>query len=328
MPNSKPPGQIGYDALSAPWVKTALFLQTAEATQSWQGEADSFTQWVAQQAKRKGISESSLWRFLSAFRNYKSLTRTLHEHGLIVPQIEQLPANVSPEGLELLEKLQRAMPSGAFLALADTFFSGRVTRETLRSHWKAYRKHLHGETARGKGVEKPIIPDSQRAYLKELIYEPLHFILKHGVECGALELLDGRSACYYRSFFSVRPETIHGPANIEIDAVCVIRESPATELLFHAIVFADVHKDMTTAQLKDYFDFCRRVLMQISSLAHYSWLAVPAYAAEVAERTFPDTFGLFVLWGEDNIDRPRKAKRANPTDRNCAHLAKGLLLAR
>lgn len=117
-----------------------------------QYDGQSLTQWVRDLAPRLELTESSLWRAFSAYRDYVRLAQRYEA----LPTIEQLPRRVSAECIELLAKIDRVAPIQEFSELAKKAVAGEVTRERLRQIWGAYKSDLNGRTARGRnsGIAK------------------------------------------------------------------------------------------------------------------------------------------------------------------------------
>ena len=97
------------------WPIIGFMLLSAEHNQLWQADCNSFTAWVRMFSKEINKQESTCWRYLSAAKYYLQLNKVLNSNGIECPAITALPESVSPENIELLEKLNRAMPSEQFL---------------------------------------------------------------------------------------------------------------------------------------------------------------------------------------------------------------------
>lgn len=139
------------------WVETAQFLLSSEETGGWSTTHKSFTDWLIDTSKKLELSESSLWRYFRAAKFYLNLKKDLERSKITVPDLTKISAKVSPENLEILEKIQRVTLSDDFLPLAERVIHANIKRDELRTIWMAYRKSLDGKTSRGAGVSKPKI---------------------------------------------------------------------------------------------------------------------------------------------------------------------------
>ena len=139
------------------WVFMAEFLLSNEATGEWSSTHKSFTEWLIDVSKKLSLSESSLWRYYRAAKFYTNLQEELKIYKITAPEFKTLSAKISPENLEILEKIERVTPRDVFITLAKRVLSANIKRNELRSTWIAYRKSLDGKTSRGTGVSRPKI---------------------------------------------------------------------------------------------------------------------------------------------------------------------------
>jgi hypothetical protein len=140
---------------TVPWATVGALLDRVDRERFWARDARSFSEWLKSFAPKIGVNESSLWRYLRASRYYEKLQKELAVSDRVSP-LPRLPASVSAENLEILQKLERVVPKGEFDALAARTLHGGATRSELRELWKMYRDIL-GRNARGRGVTPPRI---------------------------------------------------------------------------------------------------------------------------------------------------------------------------
>lgn len=203
-----------------PWSRVGNHLDAAWSSDYWQSEGvRSFSRWIRDIARRCEYAESSLWRYLSAVREYRRVSGELRNLGIDVPPPEALPDFVSADNIELLSKLARVAPREVLSSLAIRTVRGEITRNELRQAWRTFRPALAGRTARGRARSRPRVNYSdpqQRESLREAEI------------VNALELSDGNwtgrtDLRSYRVIAHVRVES-HSDEDdgIVFDAVTVI----------------------------------------------------------------------------------------------------------
>ena len=72
-------------------------------------------------------------------------------------EVDGLPHHVTPEIIELLEKMNRVARPDDWRLVVDGALSGSMTRDILRARWAAMRSALEGRTRRGRGVATPVL---------------------------------------------------------------------------------------------------------------------------------------------------------------------------
>jgi hypothetical protein len=122
---------------------------------SWSSTHKSFTEWLMKLSLELKLNESNLWRFFRSGKYYLELSNKLNLRGINSPPFSSLSHKVSPENLEILEKIERVVSESTFLELSNRVISCNITRNELREIWEAYRVVLSGLNARGMGVSKP-----------------------------------------------------------------------------------------------------------------------------------------------------------------------------
>lgn len=138
------------------WPTVGRLLHEAETQGTWKGAAENFTAWMREVAAPAcGLKETSVWRYLRAFRIYERLRADFAARGTELPPPEQLQAPVGPESLELLDKLTRAAPRNVTDPVVRRLLAGTVERKEIRTLWYDYRPALLGRTAQGRGVRPP-----------------------------------------------------------------------------------------------------------------------------------------------------------------------------
>ncbi|WP_320056480.1 hypothetical protein [Desulfuromonas thiophila] len=164
---------------SRSWWAQSELLDAIESSGYWHRDSnsDSFTSWLESNATRFGVKPPMLWRRLTAGRFVRQIKSRLEDAGIELPDLVKIGENVGPESVELLSKLERALPEDVFPDMARKVFSGDTTRAELKSMWATYRPVLGGKTARGRGVLPPRInttdPDQFNSLMEAMSLDSL-----------------------------------------------------------------------------------------------------------------------------------------------------------
>lgn len=204
------------------WSRIGEMLDIVGSYGYWQAEgARSFSAWLRALAHSLGCRESSLWRYRSAARQYKRVSKEMRNWELPIPPPERLPDYVSPENIELLAKLARVAPQDLVHALAARIVRGEITRGELRRTWQIFRPALGSRTARGRGSQPPQInhgdPQQHESALEALIFNAL---------VGSTGAWSGHEGIrLYKAFTCVQPEPLPASAADlnRFDTVVVLR---------------------------------------------------------------------------------------------------------
>ena len=85
-------------------------------------------------SKALGLQKSNLWRFRKALVAARKLWGAS-----VIRSARDIPEHVSPESIELVEKIARAAPSELVEPISKSLFENRITRSRLRSIWQQIR---------------------------------------------------------------------------------------------------------------------------------------------------------------------------------------------
>ena len=311
-PAKKPPS-----ANSIPWFETGQELARVDASGEWRNSAATYSDWVDAEAERLGLSRSNLWRYLAAVRYYEALRGRLSTAKIACPRLDDLPATVGPESLELLGKLERAMPATSFHALAREVVVGGVRRAKLRELWLAFRPALGGQTARGRDKEVPSIdlrnPDQRTSVLEALVFSALS---DYGPSWTGMS-----EPVLYKLVSDVFPERSGESAprgsvdsSTSIDLVAILQHVERDPLVFHGV-------EIRGGPLPERIG---RQLTAQSMFVHAMWLAVPALPSKLELENIPATVGLLVAT-KNKIEVVRSAKRRSG-DALTGQFANGLII--
>ena len=149
------------------WQHTAILLLRVEGGQLWREHASSFTQWLKSLAIKTGAQESTLWRALKGAKVYQSIrSERLERQGVygkqrsnygsndMLPELAQV--EVSPESLELLEKIRTVAAPAVAESLTDRLLRNDVRQWELRETWRSLRPAAGGKTRRGRGKSEAV----------------------------------------------------------------------------------------------------------------------------------------------------------------------------
>lgn len=271
---------------SRPWWAQSELLDNIDLSGYWRFEADSFTRWLERNAFRFGVKPPMLWRRLTAGRFVRQIKERLESFGIELPNIECLSEHVGPESVELLAKIERAIPEDVFPDLARKVFLGEVTRAQLRSMWAAYKPVLGGKTARGRGVLPPKInttdPDQYNSLMEAMALDSLK---------AAGPVWSGHvKPKLYQVFFHVTPDgykVAHG--SYLFSAVAVIRPVSG-DIEYHGFRYCEIsilakfQRDFSAADYCDYLWIMVPPQLFSESMKSKMLGALPAYAGLVLFR--------------------------------------------
>ncbi len=294
-----------------PWQRIGVLLDEVDSTQAWVGAADNFTAWMRQTAPAIGLKESSLWRYLRSSRIYKTLSKELTARGHAVPDLDDLPASVSAESLELFDKLRRAAPARISDPIALRLVRGEISRDELRTLWRDYRPALDGRTAQGRGVPVPQV-DSKNPDVAESLAEAEALL---ALRRGQRDWTGVSSPDVYEVFSHVpMPAAGNAKRRFMSDIVVATRKADDSPLEFHLF---EVKPDLPkTGEV--------RWIEQVSSYVDYVWLAVTQPRSTDKGVQLPDEVGVLEISPAGGISR-RQPARPKHGGRMTGELAKELL---
>lgn len=274
------------------WATIASLLLQAEQSGFWQQDFSSFAAWLSNTAKRLGLKNSMLWRYRRAALFYNQF---YHEHiipkGINIPDLEHLQ-DVSPDNLDLVEKISRVLPEDELVLLTKKVVTKEVGRRELLEKWQTLRVALEGRTARGKGVITPKLgsADFEKAdiYIEDKV---LTVLQNFGSKCLELE-----EPCSYSVMRSVSFKKLK---QLKVNALIVVRKFYSSDVELHglSIVTSLISNNLKPKQLpnEEFFD--------------YTWLAfIESPPKEIIEN-LPENLGIIYI-GERGYSLIRKATKS------------------
>lgn len=122
----------------------------SESAYALPANSNSFSSYLIRVSEQTNRKEAMVWRIVAAYKYYKHL-KAIHFADLPVEPSTKL----SVDNLDILAKLERAMPEADFLEVAQKVLNCNISRSQLREVWAQYKDVLEGETARGRGKTAP-----------------------------------------------------------------------------------------------------------------------------------------------------------------------------
>lgn len=288
------------------WQQIAQLLMRVDRERLWVGQALSFTAWIQGMARRADLQESVFWRSLKAGRIYLELTGR-----------DQLDAadSLSPEALELADKIQRCAPMPVASQVVASTLNGELSRAELRNVWTTYRPAAGGNTDRGRLPDDP----DQRAEAieaRKAAWEAQKRKPENRADVCRAELLAGfRNARWLEHVDQARAESATSRLPGKFAAVLTVRRDAkhADTLELHGLWTC-----VSEPELADY-EFVA------PGSTDFVWFAVPSELAERAQHKAPRMVGILGLTPARDLRVVREARRRQLNARDRAELLYALL---
>jgi len=282
---------------SRTWAQIGALLHSIKESGYWRNEAESFSNWLESFGDKIGLKRATLWRYMSAGKKYNNLRRSAASFSvetLNYPPLEELQNHVSPENLELLEKLSRVMETEDSYCMMDEVIRGTIRRETLREKWQAFRPALKGQTARGKPYEKIRVDRSNEEQFRKIIEGEIYTALK---EKGS-NWMGISDPAFFKLILNVHPDIksvghsrYKDVEDLDLDAVALVKEDDKSPLLVHGIEIAAV--------------FTPGIVNKIESMCWYCncvWLAVHRNTLNMDLGLISEGIGVIALSDNEDIE--------------------------
>ncbi|ADL55259.1 hypothetical protein [Gallionella capsiferriformans] len=297
---------------SRTWAETALLLDSVELHEIWREDSGSFTEWLNQCAAQLKKTKSILWRYLTAGRYYSGLQKKMLALNIQLPDLKNLPDQISPENLELLSKIERVAPYEMVQNLSKRVVSGEATRAELRAAWTIFRPVLAGQTARGKrdAPKYDSTVHSQRHTLMEAeIFSALSN--KRG------DLIHSGTNDFYKVFTHFEP-TLRGSGNkfVMFDAVVATGHKLKSQLTLHGIVVIGTPMYSQTCETLE-------TLMQYCD---FMWVVTRDTLLNEVIANIPKGIGVSVIHNSAYLQVVCPPSRSINSGIKCCELYKSLLL--
>jgi hypothetical protein len=302
-----------------PWFRLGELLNAVESSAFWQEQgARSFTEWVRSLAHSLGRSPASLWRAMTAIRRYHQFRTQLTKRRIYVPPLETLGGSVSPENLEILEKIARVAPENMVCSLAMRVFRGQISRAALREKWEVFQPVLNGQTARGRGSAAPRInranPEQARSLEEALLFTALQS--SDGGWTGKVK--PHLYEIFLRPMAEPNPSD---PTGRRFDAIAVVQGQRESPLEIHGIDSAGVYFPIIDIASGNTNDHVEAELSGLAEYCDYMWAARNEEGADDLD-LIPGWVGqLLIRRGRVQVMRP-----ASIQSHNKEYLLRALLL--
>jgi len=170
------------------WRVLARIILEYERNSLWKGTSNSFSAWLKKFASELGIQIANLWRFRRAAK--AAFVFWGDQGQRCVFKIMDIPEGISPESIEILEKISRAAPAYLVKDLAARLWKKELPISELRMLWKKFRPALEGD-ARGRGKLTPALSRSdlrrRASLLEDLAVEALGRLEAKDISCSGCE---------------------------------------------------------------------------------------------------------------------------------------------
>jgi hypothetical protein len=272
------------------WQDIAALLMRVEQEKLWEGHTASFTAWVEGIARRADFQQSVFWRCLKAGRIYLELTGR-----------DELDAqtNVSPEALELADKIRRHAPKAVVTEVLDRTLDGELSRTELRDLWATYRPAAGGANARGR-LPNDAEEREQALAARRATWELEKRKPENRAEVRSAEIVAAfREASWLADIDQARAESRTNGLPGAIAAMLIVRRRPTSSdrLYLHALWTC-----VSAPQLADFaFD--------APGGTDYMWLALTPELTEQAQSKAPRMLGLLELSRSRELRVVREAQK-------------------
>lgn len=274
------------------WIQIGMVLSKVRETRYWNGKNSSFSKWLASLGKEINLGKATLWRYITAQDKYARLKHEALEYGYTFSSIEQLECSISPEGIELFDKLSRVLEEKETYEMMNSFIEGKITRKELREKWNVFKPALEGKTARGLlGSDAPRLDKSnkqQKHFIEEsIILDALRLKSSEWLCEGKSDKKTGKgiypNPYFFKFFQSVRVANHQNRQHYALDAVLSLKEKVNSPLQIHGVEIAGVNFKGTN-KVEVYRKYCNAF-----------WIAIPEGLEEGVKEHIPQGVGLVTL---------------------------------
>lgn len=298
-----------FSSASGPsWVTVALLLLQFEESGHLKSENRSLNAFVGDVAIKLNKEKSMLWRYRRALLFHRQLNPDVNVNSLQPEELKQLEG-ISPNNLDLLEKISRVLPDRDFKNLAKRVYSKQIIRKELQEKWRALKGTLEGKTARGKGVKAPKAPPkkmkSSRFYHVDQIFTWLQEIRPSWLGITAED-----------RYLILRASDYHFLDKYRVDAMVVVIKANTDYMEFHAI---EIKIMGLSGILKNYPDI---------ELFDYFWLVIKGglAAKKRSIREVPAHIGIVIIDDGMNVNVDRYAMKTQGSASKKLVIANDILL--
>lgn len=271
------------------WRVLARIILECERDGLWKGKASSFSAWLKSFAAQLGIQISNLWRYRRAGK--AAFVFWGDQGQRRIQSLMDMPNGVSPESIEILDKISRAAPAYLVKELAARLYDKDVSISELRSLWNKLKPALKGD-ARGRDKIAPSLSrmDTKRrgALFEELVAEALGKLSVNDIFAG-----NGKERLKVLSNFQVMYEVFG------VDVVMVVIDENGR---------VDIHGVQVCMKMTERV---REPLQRLKRYCDFVWVALPEQPSPDIYHYLDDSVGLIQV-RELRASVIRKPKRIDP----------------
>lgn len=258
------------------WVAIATVILTVEQSQLWRDlEYRSLNPFVDKIARKLNLEASLLWRHRKALLFLKKRKADLNLDSSETADFKQLE-RISPENLELCDKISRVLPDREMRDLVDKVLSRQIGRRELLEKWHALRNTLQNKTARGKGQEAPSADPNDAKY-KEVLYidKAITKLQQMGSEGLGIKTAD--------RYLIMRSSSFTFLQKYGVDAIAVVQRTNSDSLEFHGIEI----RLLKHSELLRYNPH--------ANIFDYSWLIIQSRPLSKSIKALPKHLGIVIF---------------------------------
>lgn len=125
------------------WGPLASLIQDTHQSRAWEASFKNFTSWMAHLTDTHGVSKARIWRYKAVGAYYNELVDRFKDR----PQLADLPAHVSAEQMELVQRIEKTAPGADLSETILRVLDGDMPMRELRAIWNAYKKARDGSAS-------------------------------------------------------------------------------------------------------------------------------------------------------------------------------------
>jgi hypothetical protein len=285
------------------WAHASLILIRIRDNELWRPEASSFSDFLKQLSIKTHRKINTYWRTIGSGEYY--LRAQKKRPFLKLPALATIGKSVSPENLELIEKIARVAPD----AMIDEFLlglvDGKIGRTRLKNTWDIFRNAV--EKTENIYIRRKDFKQPQKAK-KSFIVDAL--LVSELLKLGSKWCCQVTPEVYkFFSYVRVSAKALGVHYLLFIDAVAVVQEQSGGEVEIHGVFAASMNEEegmgwnLRENELTAYRQFLDR-----------SWIAVLGPVEEEIVATIPAHAGVIEITHLDGTQKFAKIiRRPSPT---------------
>lgn len=277
---------------NADWIQMGTVLSVVKERRYWSKDFGSFSKWLESWGRKVHLGKATLWRYITAQEKYEKLRDCASKYDYTFPSIEELECPISPEGIEIFDKLSRVLEEHEVYEMMKGFIDGEVTRKELRDKWNIYKPVMGGKTARG-------LPENTMLKIEQPSKKEKGFIIESNI-MDALRVSESKwlysnktnqqehvkntlDPFFYKFFQNVRIPNSRRNISV-LDMALAFQKHTNSPLFIHGIEVVPKGLENKSEQISNYRKFCNAF-----------WVAIPEDIAEESINHVPSGVGLLTV---------------------------------